>query len=137
MTAKGVLFDFSGTLLRVEPAVRWLRAALEETGIRMPLEESADLARRLETAGALPGGTPPQSVPERLRRLCVGVPPRRAAPRGMVNRVHRVPPSRTYHRSTGRCSPTARHVTPLRRTSGTSSTGGRRPCCGQDPSTTS
>ena len=50
--------------------MRWLRAALEETGIRMPSEEFADLARRLETAGALPGGPPPQSVPERLRRLC-------------------------------------------------------------------
>ncbi|HWM39993.1 MAG TPA: HAD family hydrolase [Streptomyces sp.] len=70
MTAKGVLFDFSGTLLRVEPALRWLRAALEEAGIGMPPEESEELAQRLETAGALPGGHAPRSVPEALRAVC-------------------------------------------------------------------
>lgn len=69
MTAKGVLFDFSGTLLRVEPTVRWLRAAMAETGIAVSPEESAALAHRLESAGAQPGGTSPQSVPEELRQL--------------------------------------------------------------------
>lgn len=68
MTVKGVLFDFSGTLLRVEPAVRWLRAVLEEAGIGMPPRQSAALARELESAGALPGGAPPSSVPRPLRR---------------------------------------------------------------------
>ncbi|WP_181765195.1 HAD family hydrolase [Streptomyces albidus (ex Kaewkla and Franco 2022)] len=69
MTAKGVLFDFSGTLLRVEPTLRWLRAAMAETGIAVPAEESAALAHRLESAGAQPGGASPQSVPQELRLL--------------------------------------------------------------------
>ncbi|MEU1159259.1 hydrolase, partial [Streptomyces sp. NPDC005918] len=30
MTIKGVLFDFSGTLFRIEPAEAWLRAVLTE-----------------------------------------------------------------------------------------------------------
>jgi putative hydrolase of the HAD superfamily len=69
MTAKGVLFDFSGTLLRVEPTLRWLRAAAAEAGVVISPEESAALAEQLETAGALPGGASPRSVPEELRRL--------------------------------------------------------------------
>ena len=69
MTLKGVLFDFSGTLLRVEPAAEWLRAVLEEADIGLPEEECAELAHRLESAGALPGGAPPRSVPARLRPL--------------------------------------------------------------------
>jgi hypothetical protein len=32
MTFKGVLFDFSGTLFRIESAASWLRAALAEAG---------------------------------------------------------------------------------------------------------
>ncbi|MEV5376400.1 HAD-IA family hydrolase [Streptomyces nondiastaticus] len=66
MTVKGVLFDFSGTLFRVESAVSWLTAALERTGIRMGEAEAAGAARRLEDAGALPGGPQPRSVPPHL-----------------------------------------------------------------------
>ncbi|PSJ27940.1 hydrolase [Streptosporangium nondiastaticum] len=66
MTVKGVLFDFSGTLFRIESAVSWLTAALERTGIRMSEAEAAGAARRLEDAGALPGGPHPRSVPPHL-----------------------------------------------------------------------
>ncbi|MFF4403884.1 HAD family hydrolase [Streptomyces sp. NPDC001262] len=66
MTVKGVLFDFSGTLFRIESAESWLRAALDRTGI--PLDEGAlqALARRLAEAGAQPGGQLPRSVPAHL-----------------------------------------------------------------------
>ncbi|MEU7166035.1 HAD-IA family hydrolase [Streptomyces morookaense] len=66
MTVKGVLFDFSGTLFRIESAGSWLRAALGRTGI--PLDEGAlqALARRLEEAGAQPGGRLPRAVPAHL-----------------------------------------------------------------------
>lgn len=66
MTVKGVLFDFSGTLFRIESAGSWLRAALDRAGI--PLDEGGfqALARRLEEAGALPGGPPPSAVPAHL-----------------------------------------------------------------------
>ncbi|RKN65285.1 HAD family hydrolase [Streptomyces klenkii] len=66
MTVKGVLFDFSGTLFRVESAVSWLTAALERTGVRMGEAEAAGTARRLEEAGALPGGAQPRCVPPHL-----------------------------------------------------------------------
>ncbi|MEU8788152.1 HAD-IA family hydrolase [Streptomyces sp. NPDC048643] len=62
MTVKGVLFDFSGTLFRIESAGSWLRAALAETGHEWSEEELARTARELESAGALPGGAKP-SVP--------------------------------------------------------------------------
>lgn len=72
----GVLFDFSGTLLRIEPAERWLRASLAAFHAvpgtaPCPLtdDEIARLAGALERAGALPGGGPPTSVPETLRPL--------------------------------------------------------------------
>lgn len=64
-----VLFDFSGTLLRVESAESWLRAVLRDTGIRMTEEETARAARELEEAGALPGGAPPGELPEELAGL--------------------------------------------------------------------
>lgn len=67
MTA--VLFDFSGTLFRVEPAESWLRGALGEAGVRLPEPEVAAAARALEEAGALPGGAVPLRVPERLAGL--------------------------------------------------------------------
>ncbi|MFH8570940.1 HAD family hydrolase [Streptomyces sp. NPDC017993] len=68
-TIKGVLFDFSGTLLRIESAESWLRAAL--TASRTPMAE-AEIPRRaaaLERAGALPGGATPEEIPAELAAL--------------------------------------------------------------------
>ncbi|CAL9641969.1 HAD family hydrolase [Streptomyces sp. enrichment culture] len=64
-----VLFDFSGTLFRVESTESWLRAVLTETGHRLPGPELTRLARALEEAGALPGGTAPKEVPADLAGL--------------------------------------------------------------------
>ncbi|MEV7081902.1 HAD-IA family hydrolase [Streptomyces sp. NPDC093516] len=61
-----VLFDFSGTLFRVESADSWLRGVLEAAGVRLPEAELTATARALEAAGALPGGGPPARVPEEL-----------------------------------------------------------------------
>jgi putative hydrolase of the HAD superfamily len=69
MAIRGVLFDFSGTLLRVEPAADWLRAVLDGAGVTLPEGEPARLAAALEEAGALPGGASPRSVPTALREL--------------------------------------------------------------------
>ncbi|WP_269856275.1 HAD family hydrolase [Streptomyces sp. RPT161] len=69
MTIKGCLFDFSGTLFRVEPTERWLRGALAQAGIEASDGDIAEYAERLEYVGALPGGAPPHAVPEGLRRL--------------------------------------------------------------------
>ncbi|MCX4976746.1 HAD family hydrolase [Streptomyces sp. NBC_00620] len=67
MTIKGVLFDFSGTLFRVESTESWLRAALAEADIPLPETELVRSARALESAGALPGGaSPAQLVPDDL-----------------------------------------------------------------------
>ncbi|GAA2422972.1 HAD-IA family hydrolase [Streptomyces macrosporus] len=67
MTIRGVLFDFSGTLLRVEPTEVWLRAVLDEAGVVLPDGETARLAAALEEAGALPGGSSPRALPADLR----------------------------------------------------------------------
>ena len=69
MTIKGVLFDFSGTLFRVESAQRWLANVLREAGIVATPAEIARHADELERAGALPGGAPPQVVPPHLAEL--------------------------------------------------------------------
>jgi HAD superfamily hydrolase (TIGR01493 family) len=69
MTIKGCLFDFSGTLFRIEPTERWLRGALAQVGIVAADEDIAYHAERLEHVGALPGGAPPHAVPGHLRRL--------------------------------------------------------------------
>lgn len=69
MTIKGVLFDFSGTLLRVEPAERWLGTVLDRAGASLPAAEAARLAAELEAVGALPGGASPEAVPPGLREL--------------------------------------------------------------------
>ncbi|MGW8376015.1 HAD family hydrolase [Streptomyces sp. ODS28] len=69
MTIKGVLFDFSGTLMHIEPAEHWLRAALERTGLTLPEGELARYAQELEEAGALPGGSTPAHLPPDLREL--------------------------------------------------------------------
>ncbi|MFD7014277.1 HAD family hydrolase [Streptomyces sp. NPDC059161] len=69
MTIKGVLFDFSGTLFRIEPVGDWLSAVLDSCGITLPDDELAACARELEEAGALPGGANPLRLPEHLAEL--------------------------------------------------------------------
>lgn len=69
MTIMGVLFDFSGTLLRIEPTADWLRVGLERVGARVPEDELGRLAAELERVGALPGGSEPEVVPPELREL--------------------------------------------------------------------
>ncbi|MDQ0829299.1 FMN phosphatase YigB (HAD superfamily) [Streptomyces achromogenes] len=61
-----VLFDFSGTLFRIESTERWLRAVLDAAGIALAEPELADTARALEAAGALPGGATPVRLPEEI-----------------------------------------------------------------------
>lgn len=64
-----VLFDFSGTLFRIEDTHAWLTAVLGETGIALAPAEIARLARELERAGALPGGPAPDALPSHLTTL--------------------------------------------------------------------
>ncbi|RZU36241.1 putative hydrolase of the HAD superfamily [Streptomyces sp. BK022] len=64
MTA--VLFDFSGTLCRVESTESWLRATLAATGTRLEERRLVEAAAALEVAGALPGGAEPADVPADL-----------------------------------------------------------------------
>ncbi|MFJ2833184.1 HAD family hydrolase [Streptomyces sp. NPDC087263] len=67
MTIKGVLFDFSGTLFRVESTESWLRAVLTEADIPLPEAELIRAAQDLESAGALPGGaSPAEPLPDEL-----------------------------------------------------------------------
>ncbi|WP_189310527.1 HAD family hydrolase [Streptomyces brasiliensis] len=61
-----VLFDFSGTLFRIEPAESWLRAVLADAGLTLSEQELTATARALETAGAQPGGAFPVEVPADL-----------------------------------------------------------------------
>ncbi|MEW9520416.1 HAD family hydrolase [Streptomyces tubercidicus] len=68
-TIKGVLFDFSGTLLRIEPAESWLRAALTASRTTMDDAEIVRRAAALEQAGALPGATSPTEIPDALADL--------------------------------------------------------------------
>lgn len=62
MTA--VLFDFSGTLFRVESTESWLRGALAEAQMELAEAELAEAAQALEAMGALPGGIDPSWLPE-------------------------------------------------------------------------
>lgn len=66
MAIKGVLFDFSGTLFRIESAQDWLRATLDARGISLPEPELAGCAQELTDAGALPGGDLPKLLPAHL-----------------------------------------------------------------------
>ncbi|MFD5390852.1 HAD family hydrolase [Streptomyces sp. NPDC127074] len=69
MTVKGALFDFSGTLFRIESTESWLRTVLERSGTAIPDEEAVRYAQILEEAGALPGGAPPRAVPPHLEEV--------------------------------------------------------------------
>ncbi|MEU9632271.1 HAD family hydrolase [Streptomyces luteogriseus] len=64
MTA--VLFDFSGTLFRVESTDSWLRGALAGADVRLTEPELTAAVSALEAVGALPGGGDPARVPEEL-----------------------------------------------------------------------
>ncbi|MBM9507500.1 HAD family hydrolase [Actinacidiphila acididurans] len=66
MTVKGCMVDFSGTLFRMEPAAAWLGAVLAEQGVPATEDEIPGWARRLEEAGAQPGGALPREVPAAL-----------------------------------------------------------------------
>ncbi|MFF2329856.1 MULTISPECIES: HAD family hydrolase [unclassified Streptomyces] len=66
MQIKGVLFDFSGTLFRIESVRSWLRAVLTEQGVEVSGADFERYVRELESVGALPGGPPPLHVPGRL-----------------------------------------------------------------------
>ncbi|MEE1801227.1 HAD-IA family hydrolase [Streptomyces sp. JV176] len=69
MTFKAVLFDFSGTLFRIESASSWLRAVLDEAGVAVSSIEVRRYAMRLAVVGALPGLPSPQEVPPDLAEL--------------------------------------------------------------------
>ncbi|OIV38248.1 hypothetical protein BIV57_06855 [Mangrovactinospora gilvigrisea] len=66
---EAVLFDFSGTLMRIEPGEAWVSAVLADAGLDVPEAERVRWARLVEGAGGLPGGAMPSSVPPELERL--------------------------------------------------------------------
>lgn len=63
-----MLFDFSGTLMRIEPAERWVRAIAEEAGLGLDDAAVQLWADRLTESGAWYGAYP-KSVPEELMEL--------------------------------------------------------------------
>jgi len=67
MTA--VLFDFSGTLFRIESTASWLSAVLDDAEITLPEPELTQAAKALHLAGALPGGANPAQLPEELAEV--------------------------------------------------------------------
>ncbi|MET8976689.1 HAD family hydrolase [Streptomyces sp. NPDC004539] len=64
-----VLFDFSGTLFRIESTDSWLRAVLDDAGLTLSDAELAEYARALDEVGALPGGSGGARVPEELAQV--------------------------------------------------------------------
>ncbi|MER0240907.1 HAD-IA family hydrolase [Streptomyces sp. HSW2009] len=66
MMPKCTLFDFSGTLFRIEPADQWLRAAADAVGQSLAPAEFARCLTELQEVGAQPGGTLPREVPAHL-----------------------------------------------------------------------
>ncbi|WP_086562623.1 HAD family hydrolase [Streptomyces africanus] len=63
---KAVLFDFSGTLFRVESTDSWLRGVVADTKVPFTEAELTAAARALKAVGALPGGGDPARVPAEL-----------------------------------------------------------------------
>ncbi|MFI9170328.1 HAD family hydrolase [Streptomyces lincolnensis] len=62
-----VLFDFSGTLFRIESTESWLRAVLAEAEVLLAEPEVLRAAQALERSGALPGGAPAvRRIPDEL-----------------------------------------------------------------------
>lgn len=63
-----MLFDFSGTLMRIEPAERWVRTVAEEAGLGLDDAAVQLWADRLSESGAWYGAYP-KSVPDDLMEL--------------------------------------------------------------------
>lgn len=63
-----MLFDFSGTLMRIEPADRWVRAVTVEGGLDLDDAEVARRAAALTVTGAYYGGYP-ERIPEHLQEI--------------------------------------------------------------------
>ncbi|MFZ3592830.1 HAD family hydrolase [Streptomyces sp. BH104] len=100
MTIKAVLFDFSGTLFRIESTESWLRAVLDAAERALPDAEFTRAVAGLEAAGALPGGsTHPVNVPAHLAELVaardVDASRHRAAYTGLARQVA-LPDERLY-----------------------------------------
>ncbi|MET7645193.1 HAD family hydrolase [Streptomyces sp. NPDC005426] len=66
MPIKGALFDFSGTLFRIESVRSWLAATLAAREVSVEPAAFERYVQELEATGALPGGPPPQRVPASL-----------------------------------------------------------------------
>lgn len=67
--ANGVMFDFSGTLMRVESVGEWLGAVLAEAAVPTDGEQFSDWVRQLTEYGALPGEPALQHIPTHLEQL--------------------------------------------------------------------
>lgn len=63
MVIQGVLFDFSGTLFRIEPVRDWLDAVLREEGVDVTPEDFERYVSGLTEAGALPAARPRSGSP--------------------------------------------------------------------------
>jgi putative hydrolase of the HAD superfamily len=63
-----MLFDFSGTLMRIEPAESWVRAVTDEAGLGLDEDEVRRWARRLVEVGAWYGAYPTR-IPEHLTAI--------------------------------------------------------------------
>lgn len=66
---KGVMFDSSGTLLRIESVQEWLGSVLAAADVPLNDAEFSGAVRRLTEYGALPGGPGPARVPEHLEAV--------------------------------------------------------------------
>jgi hypothetical protein len=66
---KGVMFDFSGTLLRIESVQEWLGSVLAAADVLLGGTEFSGAVRRLTEYGALPGAPGPARVPEHLEAV--------------------------------------------------------------------
>src|SRR2546423_8473265 len=65
---RAMLFDFSGTLMRIEPAQRWVRAVAEEAGLALSEADIELRAQALIDAGAWYGAYPTR-IPEYLAEI--------------------------------------------------------------------
>ncbi|MFD3781454.1 HAD family hydrolase [Streptomyces sp. NPDC058612] len=63
------MFDFSGTLLRIESTEEWLGAALAAADLPLAGAEFTYRVQRLTEYGALPGGPVPLHLPAHLEAL--------------------------------------------------------------------